>query len=53
MALMKLSDRFVRQVMFGEESIERHPDAEQRHIQRRKEAEALRKEAEAENPPEQ
>jgi hypothetical protein len=53
MALMKFSDRFIRQVMFGEESIDTHDDAMEKHIQRRKEAEALRKEAEAENPPEQ
>lgn len=49
MALMKLSDRFIRQVMFAEESIERHPDAEQKHVQRRKEAEQMRAQAEAED----
>jgi len=53
MALMKFSDRFLRQVMFGEESIERHADAEQKHVERRKETRQLREEAEAENPPEQ
>jgi len=51
-ALMKFSDRFIRQVMFGEESIAVHDDAVEKHVQRRKEAEVLRTEAEAENPPE-
>ena len=50
-ALMKFSDRFIRQVMFGEASIDVHDDAMEKHVQRRKEAEVLRTEAEAENPP--
>jgi len=52
MALLKFSDRFIRQVMFGEESIDRHEDAEQKHIQRRKESRELREQDEADNPPE-
>ena len=52
MALMKFSDRFIRQVMFGEVSIDVHGDAEEKHVQRRKEAEVLRAEVESENPPE-
>ena len=52
LALLKFSDRFIRQVMFGEESIDRHGDAEQKHIQRRKESRELREQDEAENPPE-
>jgi len=53
MALLNFSDRFIRQVMFGEESIDRHEDAEQKHVQRRKESRVLREQDEAENPPEQ
>jgi len=51
-ALMKFSDRFIRQVMFGEESIAVHDDAVEKHVQRRKEAEALRDEVEAGESPE-
>jgi len=49
MALMKFSDRFIRQVMLGEESIERHDDALEKHVQRRKEVQQLREEADAGN----
>ncbi len=44
MALMKFSDRFVRQVMFGEESIPRHDDALEKHLKRRQEVQRLREE---------
>lgn len=53
MALLKFSDRFIRQVMFGEESIDRHENAEEKHVQRRKESRVLREQDEAKNPPEQ
>ncbi|HFD81261.1 MAG TPA: YkgJ family cysteine cluster protein [Gammaproteobacteria bacterium] len=45
LALMKFADRFIRQVMFGEETIERHPDAFEKHVRRREEARKLREQA--------
>jgi len=47
LALMKFSDRFIRQVMFGEVSIDVHEDAMEKHLQRRKEVEALREQDDA------
>jgi Fe-S-cluster containining protein len=46
LALLKFGDRMVRQIMFGEESIPRRGDALERHLERKKEAERLRAEAE-------
>jgi Fe-S-cluster containining protein len=44
LALLKFSDRFIRQVMFGEESIPRKADAYEQLVARRKEQEKLREE---------
>ncbi len=47
-ALLKFGERMILQIMFGEESIPRRADAFEKRIQRRKEAEQLRAEAENE-----
>ena len=44
LALLRFSDRMIRQVMFGEESIEKKADAVDRLVERREEQRELRKE---------
>jgi hypothetical protein len=50
LALLKFGDRFIRQVMFGEETIARKADAYDQLVNRRKEQAKIREELEAEDP---
>lgn len=47
LALLKFGERMILQIMFGEESIPRKADAEEKRVQMRKEAQALREAQEA------
>lgn len=47
LALLKFGDRFIRQVMFGEETIARRADAYDQLVQRRKEQAKIRQELDA------
>ena len=49
LALLKFGDRFIRQVMFGEETIARRADAYDQLVERRKEQAKIREELEAED----